>query len=118
MSKFSILLCALCATFSSGPLHADTPALELIIDADFSVSYQAARSIELGVRTALDEVQGNIGGLDFRIVTRDHHGNAKRSYLTLAGYVENENALAIIGGSHSPPYLTYQEFINTNRILT
>ncbi|MFT7391815.1 MAG: branched-chain amino acid transport system substrate-binding protein [Paracoccaceae bacterium] len=91
--------------------------LDIYVDADFSVSYEAAQAIELGVRAALDGAGGRLGGLPVDISARDHHGNAKRSRQTMQAYLDSPNAIAIFGGLHSMPYLTYREFINGNGIL-
>ncbi|MEM9341647.1 MAG: ABC transporter substrate-binding protein [Pseudomonadota bacterium] len=97
---------------------AATDTLELYIDADYSVSFAAAEAIELGVRTALNEVDHQLGGMPVELVPKDHRGNAKRSHRTMEEYLDSDRALAMIGGLHSPPYLTYREFINDSGILT
>lgn len=91
---------------------------ELYIDADYSISSAAAQSIELGVRTALEEVEYQLGGVDVRVLPMDHRGNVKRSRRTLENYLSNEAALAIFGGLHSPPYLAHKDYINEQGILT
>lgn len=100
----------------SAPARADR--LTLYIDADYAVSAAAAVAIELGVRTALNEAGGRLGGVDAVVVPRDHRGNVRRSRKTMERYLESEEALALIGGMHSPPYLTHQDFLNANRVLT
>lgn len=92
--------------------------LELHIDADYSISVDASLSIESGVRTALSEVGGQIAGYQIDVVANDHRGNVKRSLRTMENFLENDRALAVVGGLHSPPYLTNQKFINQNGVLT
>lgn len=92
--------------------------LELYIDADYSVNYAAAEAIELGVRTALAEVNNQLGGEPVTLVKKDHRGNVKRSFRTMKQFIQSETALAIIGGLHSPPYITHRGFMNENSILT
>lgn len=92
--------------------------LELFIDADYSVSFAAAEAIELGVRTALAEVNHELGGLPVKVVKKDHRGNVKRSYRNMKQFLQSDSALAMIGGLHSPPYITHLDFMNENRILT
>ncbi len=92
--------------------------LKLYVDADYSISTSAAQSIELGIRTALSEVDYRLGGEDVEIVPMDHRANVKRSRRTLIHYLGDETALAVFGGLHSPPYLTHKEFINRSEILT
>lgn len=92
--------------------------LEIHIDADYSISKDAAQSIERGIRAALSEVDGRIAGYQIEIVAKDHRGNVKRSRRTMENFLKNDRALAMFGGLHSPPYLTHQGFINQNSILT
>lgn len=92
--------------------------LHLYLDADFSLSAASAEAIELGVNTALKEVNHTIDGTTIEIIRKDSRGNVKRSKNTMDTYLSSDTALAIIGGLHSPPYLTYKEFINENNILT
>lgn len=91
--------------------------LELYIDADYSVSYAAAEAIELGVRTALEEVDYRLAGEPITVVQRDHRGNVKRSRRTMEDFLASNQALAIIGGLHSPPYIANQEFVNSHQVL-
>ena len=92
--------------------------MEIYIDADYSINYAAAEAIELGVRTALEEVNYTLAGDPVTVIRRDHRGNVNRSRRTMDDFVANNEALAIIGGLHSPPYIANQEFINTHQILT
>lgn len=92
--------------------------LELIIDADYSKNPASSQSIELGVRTALEEVDYRLGGMPVTVVPKDHRGNLKRSARTFREFSENPVGLAVIGGLHSPPYLAQQDFINSNGLLT
>ncbi|WP_420005496.1 ABC transporter substrate-binding protein [Arenibacterium sp. LLYu02] len=101
-----------------GPLPALAEPLELIIDADYSKNPASSQSIELGVRTALEEVDYMLGDLPVVVVPKDHRGNLKRSARTFQEFSENPSGLAVIGGLHSPPYLAEQDFINSNGLLT
>ncbi len=92
--------------------------LEIYIDADFSISAAAAQSIELGVQTALNEVDNAPAGERVRLIRMDHRSNVKRAGRTYETYARSERALAIIGGKQSPPYLAHKDFINANGILT
>ncbi len=112
----SAFLFAKVAAFSiTSPAHSEP--LRLYIDADYSISREAAAAIELGVRTALDEANWSLGGLPVELEPRDHRANSKRSFKTLKTFLQDQQALAVIGGMHSPPYLTYKDFINENEIL-
>ncbi len=103
------------ALMMAGSGKAET--LRLYIDADYSISLEAAAAIELGVRTALEEAEWTLGGMSVEIEPRNHRANSKRSYKTLRSFLGDETALAIVGGMYSPPYLTYKDFINENEIL-
>lgn len=93
-------------------------SFELYIDADYSVNSAAAQAIELGLRTALAEEDFMLGGVPVALVPKDHRGNVRRSQNTFKSYVESPTAIAIIGGLHSPPYMTHKSFINQEEILT
>ena len=97
---------------------ANATPLQLLIDADYTISARAAQSIELGLRTALEEEGFELGGQQVEVVPMDHRANVKRSLRTYGQYLKNERALAIIGGMHSPPYLTHKDYLNENSILT
>ena len=90
--------------------------LVLYLDGDFSKNEAASASIELGIRTALAEVDNRIGGMEVAIQRKDHRGNVRRSHRHFQDMVESETALAMFGGMASPPYLTHQAFINENRL--
>ena len=107
-----LLLASICFKTAA----ADT--LELHIDADYSINAVAAQSIELGVRAALSEVNGMVADHRIVVVANDHRGNVKRSRRTMEQFLRNDRALAVIGGLHSPPYLTNRDFMNENGILT
>lgn len=109
-----VVLAAICLTIS--PL-ADSKALRVYLDADRQEHFASARAIELGVRTALSEVEHHVAGYDIEVVPLDHRGNVKRSKLNMRKFLEDPDSLAMFGGLHSPPYLKYRAFINENRIL-
>ncbi|WP_298835798.1 ABC transporter substrate-binding protein [uncultured Roseobacter sp.] len=103
------------AFLMASPVSAEP--VRLYIDADFSHGAQAAEAIELGVRTALREVGGRVGDLSLDVMLFNNRANAKRSLQTLRTFVSDPEALAVIGGVQSPPYLTNRKFINENGIL-
>ncbi|MFT5067627.1 MAG: branched-chain amino acid transport system substrate-binding protein [Reinekea sp.] len=98
--------------FVVSALTAET--FEIYIDADYSISRDAAESIELGVSTALS--QSDFGS-DIEIIPKNHRGNVRRSFRTMKEFLKNDRALVMIGGLHSPPYLTHRDFINKNELL-
>ena len=116
LHKFLVTCSFFLGLFSTPAVRA-TP-LQLLIDADYTISSNAAQSIELGLRTALEEEDFALGGQQVEIVPMDHRANVKRSLRTYGRYLKNDRALAVIGGLHSPPYLTHKDYLNENRILT
>ncbi len=115
MKKYLFILLAL--SLGPRPAAAEAP-LELYIDADYSINEAAAEAIELGVRTALLEAENTLGGRPVVIAPMDHRGNVRRSRDTMDQFLKSPSAIALIGGLHSPPYLTHQRFINQSGILT
>lgn len=90
----------------------------LYIDADFTTMKAAADSIKLGVHTALSEHNYQVNGHPIKLITKDHRGNSRRSSKHLKQFLNDQHALAVIGGLHSPPLLTNKAFINQQQILT
>lgn len=106
---YSMLL--LCASSASAD------RLSIYIDADFSISLQSSEAIELGVNTALAEAGYTAGGLGFDVIRKNHRANSKRTLSNLRAFQADPQALAVIGGAHSPPYLSNQSYINENGLL-
>ena len=106
-------LAALCAAALLVVLAMPARAMEddwrIYIDADFTHSPTVGRSIELGVRAALSH-----HGMADRIsvLVQDHRGNSRRSLDTLKTAALDPRAIAVVGGMHSPPYLSYNLDIN------
>jgi branched-chain amino acid transport system substrate-binding protein len=91
--------------------------LRIHLDADRTGGFDAARAIEMGIRTALSHTELVPDGIRFEVVPKDHRNNAKRSLKNLLEYDRDPNGLAVIGGKESPPYLTYRDRINADEIL-
>ncbi|MBW4708239.1 ABC transporter substrate-binding protein [Roseobacter sp. YSTF-M11] len=104
----------LCCSFGQSAV---AERLRLYIDADYSIARPAADAIELGVRSALSEVDYAIGDIELEVVPMDHRANSKRSMANLRAFENDPQALAVIGGVHSPPYLTNREHINDRGLL-
>lgn len=95
----------------------ELPRIRVYLDADRTGTRQSGISIERGIRTALSEVDNKIAGHEVELVIKDHRGNTRRSKKHLKEYLQDERALAVFSGLHSPPLLANREFINTNGIL-
>ena len=117
MRRFQLSCLAMLFGMFAATASSEQP-MEIYIDADYVVSVAAAQAIELGVRTALAEAGNRLAGEDVIVVPLDHRGNVKRSRLTMDRFVESKTALAVVGGLHSPPYLSNRDFMNENGILT
>jgi len=117
----TILIGCLGSTFaltSENPSHEEAVTYRLYLDADQTNSISSGRSIELGIRAALNEVNWQLGGHHVELVIKDHHGNTPRSQYHLKQFLDDPNALALFGGLHSPPLIVSRDFINEQKILT
>ncbi|MFK8030868.1 MAG: ABC transporter substrate-binding protein [Gammaproteobacteria bacterium] len=97
--------------------HAQSDALRIYIDADFSNSPESSVSIERGLQVALSFANHTLLGRPVEIVRKDHRGNSARSYRHIKQYLEDPAALLIVSGSHSPPLLTHRDYINEHGVL-
>lgn len=86
------------------------------IDADFTRHRASAKAIEMGLKTALDEVNSKIGHRRIKVKSLDHRGNSVRSKRNMEDFLEDEKALFIMGGLHSPPLIQHRSWINEMKI--
>lgn len=96
----------------------DHKILRLYLDADRWVGVESARSIEWGINTALSEINHNIQGYTLELTSLDHRGNVLRSLRNFKQAIEDNAALAVFSGIHSPPLIRNREFINKSKMLT
>ncbi len=96
------------------PVTPPDTAIELYVDADFTLNAPSAEAIELGIRSALHLSGDRIAGQPVLVIRRDHAGNVRRSHQTLQEAAENPNVLAVFGGLHSPPYLQHGSDVNAS----
>jgi len=91
---------------------------ELIIyhDADYSLNQLSAKAMKMGLLTAFDEVDNEIQGFSFAFKEKNHRGNIKRSLISMKAFLNDDKALFILGGLHSPPYIKNRNFINENKV--
>ena len=101
----------------NAPVPPSEPVLEVHIDADYSIASHAAEAIESGLASALSEAGYEVAGTTLKLVRRDHRANVKRSRTHMEDFLNSTNAIAMVGGMHSPPYLTHRDFINENDVL-
>ena len=89
----------------------------IYLDADFSGATASSLAIQQGINTALAEVDYQLQGTVFEVVTKDHRANSLRSKRNLESFLADERALVVFSGLHSPPLLANKAFINENKIL-
>jgi len=90
---------------------------KLYISADRTGTKESGIAIEQGIRTALSEVNNTIGGKTVELVVLDHRGSTPRAKEHLEMYLDDNEALALFSGLHSPPVLANRDYINENQIL-
>ena len=120
-SRLSVsLICSALLLLSAQAVSAQTTAgkLKVYFDADRTHHRESARAIEMGLRTAFDQVGNVIQGRQVEFVALDHKANSVRSKRNLKRFLEDPDAIFIVGGLHSPPLLQHRDFINDNGILT
>ena len=94
----------------------DPKTLVIYHDADYTQNFSSANAMKMGMLTALDEVDNKIQGFNIELVEKNHRGNIKRSLATMKQFLNDENALFVLGGLHSPPYIKNRGFIVQNGI--
>ena len=70
--------------------------------------------MKMGLMSALAQINNQIQGYQLVFVEKDHRGNSNRSLLHMKQFLEDPDAIAMLGGLHSPPYIKYRDFINEN----
>lgn len=101
---------------STIPSWANTKVLKIYIDADYSGHSESSNSIEQGLMTALAEENFTIQGRSVEIVSKDHRGNSSRSRRHIDQFLEDDSALLMVSGIHSPPLLANRKYINENDV--
>lgn len=91
--------------------------LTVYLSADRTGAKAAGLSIEQGIRTALSEVDFKIGGKKVELMVLDHRGSSPRAKKHLDAYLNDPTAIVLFSGLHSPPLLTYRDYINDSQIL-
>jgi branched-chain amino acid transport system substrate-binding protein len=112
---------ALCSIFIltfSIPLLAAPERLKIYLDADRTGHKESSIAIEQGFKVAFAQADNKLGGIPVEFVILDHRGNVGRSKKNMDRFVNDPNAIAFVGGLHSPPLIKYRDFINESKILT
>jgi branched-chain amino acid transport system substrate-binding protein len=101
------LRCLLFSLLITVPAHgADKPPVLVGLDAEFGLDNSiSAQAIELGMRTAMEEVNaagGVLGGRKLALVTRDHRSIPARGIRNIKELAEMPDLVAVFGGRFSP----------------
>tara|TARA_B110000008_G_scaffold68911_1_gene69766 strand:+ start:194 stop:1453 length:1260 start_codon:yes stop_codon:yes gene_type:complete len=91
--------------------------IKIYHDADYSNHESSALAMMMGLNTALDEVGFQLQGYRLELVPKNHRGNSVRSKQHMKEFIEDPDALFILGGLHSSPYIRYRDYINENQVL-
>ncbi|TMP39646.1 hypothetical protein CWB98_03400 [Pseudoalteromonas rubra] len=91
--------------------------LRIYHDSDYSSHSASAEAMKMGFNSALSERNFEVQGFKLQFVEKDHRGNSNRSLLTMRRFLQDDRALMILGGLHSPPYIKHRDFINQQGIL-
>lgn len=108
----------LCMSEGAHTGNGDADRYHIYLDADQTNNTWSGRAIELGIRSAFSEVDWLLGGFKVELIVKDHHGSTARSKHHFEQVLDDEKALAVFGGLHSPPLLESKEMINAQGILT
>jgi len=112
----SIIAVLFLTLFIAQPVNAKKH-YSIYLDADFTGTKVASLSIQQGINVALAEENYNINGYQFEVIAKDHKGSSLRSKRNLERFLNDNDALLIFSGLHSPPLLAHKNFINNNQIL-
>ncbi|WP_057831857.1 ABC transporter substrate-binding protein [Colwellia sp. TT2012] len=108
--------CLILLTTYTAEVHAQQK-YTIYLDADFSGARASSLAIQQGINTALAEVDYQLQGIHFDVITKDHRANSLRSRRNLEDFLLDKQALMVFSGLHSPPLLANKDFINENKIL-
>lgn len=89
----------------------------IYLDADFDTAEASSISIFQGIHTALSEINHEIQGYKLQIVVKNHSASPLTSRDNLKHYLQDNSALVVFSGLHSPPVISNKSFINQNKIL-
>ncbi|TMP42859.1 hypothetical protein CWB96_05360 [Pseudoalteromonas citrea] len=118
MKKSTLWLVLLTLLLSSHFGLADTKkTIRIYHDSDYSNHNESALAMKMGFMTALARVGHQVQGFEIEFVEKDHRGNSNRSLLHMRQFLKDPEALLMLGGLHSPPYIKNRTYINENEIL-
>ncbi|MCC2961683.1 ABC transporter substrate-binding protein [Massilia sp. IC2-278] len=107
-SSFAILIRAMLVAWLASCLLAQAaPApVRIGLDAEFGLDNStSAQAVELGLRTAIGEINragGVLGGRPLELVTRDHRSIPARGIRNIEEFARTPDLIAVFGGRFSP----------------
>lgn len=110
------LRCFVLVTCVSSSVQAED-TIRVFIDADQTHMSAAGQAIEWGVRAALAVVENQLCGYHVEVVSLDHRGNTRRSRNHVKQFIDDDRAIAMVGGLHSAPVLENLSLINESGVL-
>nr|CRH07410.1 conserved protein of unknown function [Candidatus Magnetococcus massalia] len=90
----------------------------IYIDADWIGALPSSQAIEWGIKAALSEHDFKLAGHTVEIKRLNHRGNTRRHLANQKRYLQDDRALVVFTGLHSPPLLANRAFIHKQQILT
>jgi branched-chain amino acid transport system substrate-binding protein len=115
----SALLLALSTFFSSA--RAQPMPVRVGLDAEFGLDNStSAQAVELGLRTAIAEINragGVLGGRPVELVTRDHRSIPARGIRNLEEFARMPDLVAVFGGRFSPVIIEQLPTLKATRTL-
>lgn len=111
-----LLLCAACAGAQAQPLP-----VRVGLDAEFGLDNStSAQAVELGMRTAIAEINragGVLGGRPVELVTRDHRSIPARGIRNIEEFARMTDLVAVFGGRFSPVIIEELPTLKATRTL-
>lgn len=117
MRAFQFLLYFFLFAHSSFNNAEQTHHFNIYHDSDYSNHFASANAIKMGFLSALESEKDKLKHLEFNFIEMDHRGNSNRSLLHMKKFLKDPEALFVLAGLHSPPYIKNRTFINKEGVL-
>ena len=117
----ALLLALACAGTRAAPPAAGAAPVRIGLDAEFGLDNSiSAQSVELGLRTAIGEINragGVLGGRPLELVTRDHRSLPARGIRNIEEFARMPDLVAVFGGRFSPVIIEELPILKATRTL-
>jgi branched-chain amino acid transport system substrate-binding protein len=116
------LICALLVAFFTSSVQATSKAPVLIgLDGEFGLEHStSAQAIELGLRTAIAEINaagGVLSGRSLELITKDHRSIPARGIRNITEFAAMPDLVAVFGGRYSPVVIEELPKIKETKLL-